>query len=59
MVNETTLAKELFSKGWLIGPLKCTLCNGINFSIQNDTSNKTSGCCFRCLNNKCKKKNII
>ena len=55
MVNETTLAKELFSKGWLIGPLKCTLCNGINFSIQNDTSNKTSGCCFRCLNYKCKK----
>ena len=47
---------NFFSKGWLTGPLKCTLCNGINFSIQNDSSNKTSGCCFRCLNYKCKKK---
>ena len=55
-VNETTFANELFSKGWLPGPLKCSLCNGINFSIQNDRNNKTSGFCFRCLNYKCKKK---
>ena len=54
-INETTFTNELFSKGWLTGPLNCILCNGINISIQNNKNNKTSGYCFRCLNYKYKK----
>ena len=54
-INETTFANEFYSKGWLTGTLKCTLSNGINFSIQNDSNNKTSGYCFKCLNYKCKR----
>lgn len=53
--TEQEFATYLYKKGFLKGPGKCQ-CNCENFSIQNDNSNKTSGCIFRCLNYKCRKK---
>jgi hypothetical protein len=56
--NETDLAKMLFNEGYLPGPKEC-LCGSKTFSIQGDKANKTSGCTFRCTNNKCRRKYAI
>ena len=53
--NEENVANQLYKAGFLPGPGKCS-CESESFSIQIDNSNTTSGICFRCTNNKCRKK---
>lgn len=49
------LAKKMHKNGFLPGPYKYK-CNRTIFYIQHDTSSKTSGICFRCINNHSKLK---
>lgn len=56
--NELDLANALYHKGYLPGPNKCTY-NNTQFTIQQDSSNKTSNCYFRFQNYKCRKKYAI
>lgn len=53
--TEIDFAIKLEKIGILKGPGKCN-CNSNNFTIQKDNSNKTSNCCYRCHNYKCRKK---
>ena len=53
--NEENVANQLYKAGFLPGPGKCS-CESESFSIRIDNSNFTSGICFRCTNNKCRKK---
>ena len=53
--NDTDLVKMLFNEGYIPGP-KEWLCGSKTFSTQGDKANKTSGCTFRCTNNKCRRK---
>jgi len=53
--NEYDYAIFLEKKGLLPGPGKCQ-CQSEEFIIQKDCTDKTSGCIFRCRNNKCRKK---
>ena len=56
--KEIEVAKRLFVDGYLPGPIKCS-CGETNFNINNDSSNHTSLCCFRCSNYKYRKKYSI
>ena len=49
--NELKFAIEMYKLGYLSGPLKCK-CGNISCSIQTDSYNGTSGCCFWCSNYK-------
>ena len=53
--SELEYTKDLYKIGILPGPHKCA-CNNEIFDIQLDNSNKTSKCCFRCKNSKCRNK---
>ena len=53
--NEQNVANQLFKAGFLPDPGKCSYVSE-SFTIQIDDSNTTSGICFRCTNNKCRKK---
>ena len=57
-ISEYKYAKSLYIKSYLLGPTKC-FCGSKNFDIQIFTHNKTHNCCFRCLNNKCRKPHSI
>lgn len=56
--SELEYAKLLYSKGFIPGPDTC-ICGCKNFEIQAFWNNKTHGCCFRCMNNKCRKHHPI
>ena len=56
--SEYEYAKLLYLKGFLQGPDTCNdRCK--NFDLQAFSNNKTHGCCFRCMNNKCRKHHLI
>ena len=57
-ISEYEYAKMLYIKGYLPGPIKCS-CGSNHFDIQKFSQNKTNNCCFRCLNNNCRKPHPI
>ena len=48
--SELQYAIKLNKEGFLPGPIQC-ICGTKIVYIQHDSSNKTSGVCFRCSNN--------
>ena len=53
--DEFEYANLLYKKNYLPGPKNC-ICGNKIFMIYKDSTNKTSGCSFRCGNYKCRRK---
>jgi len=53
--SEIEYAKYLWNVGY-IPRSQQFVCGNNNFEIYNDSYNKTSGCSYRCLNSKCRRK---
>ena len=57
-VSEIEYSKYLRNARYIPGPTECDYGNN-KFEIYNDSYNKASGCSFRCLNTKCRRKYSI